>query len=174
MVAHPRCLPAGPQLAGRTEEFIGSWCAKHPDNRAKLVLATKVAGPMPVNFVVANREKTLSGNADENAPLPRLVPDQIRKALAASLVRLQTTYVDLLQLHWCVPSRCCLPRNFSRFAAGRIGTRRCGATTTMTKRPRAATSSSRDRRRSVCRSTTLCAAWASCWQLGKLRYAALL
>ena len=55
---------------------------------------------MPVNFVVANREKTLSGNADEDAPLPRLVPDQIRKALAASLARLQSTYVDLLQLHW--------------------------------------------------------------------------
>ena len=99
-MTHLQRLPAGPQLAGRTEEFIGSWLAKHPDNRAKLVLATKVAGPMPVNFVVANREKTLSGNADENAPLPRLVPDQIRKALAASLVRLQTTYVDLLQLHW--------------------------------------------------------------------------
>ena len=86
-MTHLQRLPAGPQLAGRTEEFIGSWLAKHPDNRAKLVLATKVAGPMPVNFVVANREKTLSGNADENAPLPRLVPDQIRKALAASLVR---------------------------------------------------------------------------------------
>jgi len=55
---------------------------------------------MPVNFVSAAREKALSGKADEAAPLPRLVPEQIKHALAASLARLQTTYVDLLQLHW--------------------------------------------------------------------------
>jgi aryl-alcohol dehydrogenase-like predicted oxidoreductase len=29
-----------------------------------------------------------------------LVPEQIKRALAASLVRLKTTYVDLYQLHW--------------------------------------------------------------------------
>ena len=93
-------VPPGPQYTGRTEEYIGSWTSKHPDNRAKLVLATKVAGPMPVNFVSAAREKALSGKADDAAPLPRLVPEQIKHALEASLARMQTSYVDLLQLHW--------------------------------------------------------------------------
>jgi aryl-alcohol dehydrogenase-like predicted oxidoreductase len=27
---------------GLTEQYIGSWVLKHPDNRAKLVIATKV------------------------------------------------------------------------------------------------------------------------------------
>jgi len=64
------------------------------------VIATKVAGPTPANFIPANREKTLSGEWDNSAPLPRLVPEQIKRALAASLVRLKTNYVDLYQLHW--------------------------------------------------------------------------
>lgn len=55
---------------------------------------------MPSNFVVANREKTLEGKADAGAPLPRLTPEQIRRAVAASLKRLRTDFVDLLQLHW--------------------------------------------------------------------------
>ena len=93
-------MPPGPQHTGRTEEYIGNWLAIHEGSREKIVLATKVAGPMPVNFVSANRAKALSGKADDAAPLPRLVPEQIKHALAASLVRLQTSYVDLLQLHW--------------------------------------------------------------------------
>ena len=85
---------------GRTEEIIGTWLAADPSRRDKVILATKVAGPTPANFIPANREKTLTGDAAPSAPLPRLVPDQIERALAASLVRLKTTYVDLYQLHW--------------------------------------------------------------------------
>jgi aryl-alcohol dehydrogenase-like predicted oxidoreductase len=60
----------------------------------------QVAGPTPRNFISSEREKTLTGEADPSAPLPRLVPDQVRRALAASLKRLKTSYVDLYQLHW--------------------------------------------------------------------------
>ena len=59
-----------------------------------------MAGPTPVNWIPANRDKTLTGAADESAPKPRLVPEQIKRALAASLKRLRTDYVDLYQLHW--------------------------------------------------------------------------
>ena len=60
---------------------------------------------MPVNFVSAARAKALTGKADAAAPLPRLAPDQIRHALDASLARMNTTYVDLYQLHWCARVR---------------------------------------------------------------------
>jgi aryl-alcohol dehydrogenase-like predicted oxidoreductase len=90
--------PADAKHTGRTEEIIGNWLQKHPERRRELVLATKVSGPMPVNFVSANREKALSGTADKDAPLPRLVPDQILHAVRASLARLKTGYIDLLQV----------------------------------------------------------------------------
>lgn len=51
------------------------------------------------NFVPANR--TVPPSPD--APNPRLTPEQIHAAVAGSLRRLQTDYVDLIQLHWCVP-----------------------------------------------------------------------
>lgn len=35
-------VPPGPQYVGRTEEIIGQWLEKHPEMRAKVVLATKV------------------------------------------------------------------------------------------------------------------------------------
>ena len=94
-------MPPDPKYGGATEEIIGNWLAKGgPDLRKKVVLATKVAGPTPSNWIPANREKTLVGAADESAPKPRLVPEQIRRALEASLARLKTDYVDLYQLHW--------------------------------------------------------------------------
>lgn len=93
-------VPPSACYCGRTEEIIGSWLAKNEDKRSSIVLATKVAGPMPANYIPANREKTIVGAADAAAPLPRHSPSQIKRALMASLVRLRTTYVDLYQLHW--------------------------------------------------------------------------
>lgn len=85
-----RYSAADAKYCGATETIIGNYLAKHPDARAKLVIATKVAGPMPSAFVAAARGKSLRGANDENAPLPRLIPEQIRDALNASLVRLKT------------------------------------------------------------------------------------
>ena len=93
-------MPPDVKYVGRTEEIIGSYLEKHPEARAKLVIATKVSGPTPGNFISANREKTLTGTADANAPLPRIKPEQIKRAVAASLVRMKTDYIDLYQLHW--------------------------------------------------------------------------
>lgn len=68
---------------GRTEEIIGEWFAKDPKNREKTVLATKVYGDMGADWPNTSKLSALN----------------IRRALDASLKRLQTDYVDLYQFH---------------------------------------------------------------------------
>ncbi|MCX3063616.1 aldo/keto reductase [Streptomyces beihaiensis] len=72
---------------GRTEEIVGNWFAKGGDRRDKTVIATKVYGNMA---------------ADGGAPWPnhdRLSAVNIRRAVDASLKRLQTDRIDIYQFH---------------------------------------------------------------------------
>ena len=71
---------------GRTEEIIGTWFAKG-GRRDKVVLATKVYGHMGGDGQPAwpNHDKLSAVN--------------IRRAVDASLKRLQTDYIDLYQFH---------------------------------------------------------------------------
>ena len=71
---------------GRTEEIIGSWFAKGGDRRDKVVLATKVYGNMAAD-----------GDAWPNHD--KLSALNIRRAVDASLKRLQTDHIDLYQFH---------------------------------------------------------------------------
>ncbi|MFD9082060.1 aldo/keto reductase [Streptomyces erythrochromogenes] len=71
---------------GRTEEIIGTWFAQGGRRREKTVLATKVYGSM-------SREGDTWPNED------RLSALNIRRAVDASLKRLQTDYIDLYQFH---------------------------------------------------------------------------
>ncbi|MEU6867813.1 aldo/keto reductase [Streptomyces sp. NPDC046876] len=71
---------------GRTEEIIGTWFAQGGRRREKTVLATKVYASM----------------APEGQPWPnydRLSALNIRRAVDASLKRLNTDYIDLYQFH---------------------------------------------------------------------------
>ncbi|MFE6894692.1 aldo/keto reductase [Streptomyces sp. NPDC057694] len=71
---------------GRTEEIIGTWFASGGGRRDKTVLATKVYGNM----------------AGDGQPWPnhdRLSAVNIRRAVDASLKRLQTDYIDIYQFH---------------------------------------------------------------------------
>lgn len=71
---------------GRTEEIIGSWLAQDSSRRDKIVLATKVYGNM--------------GSDGANWPNDdRLSALNIRRAVDASLRRLQTDHIDLYQFH---------------------------------------------------------------------------
>ncbi|MFJ3900214.1 aldo/keto reductase [Streptomyces sp. NPDC090025] len=72
---------------GRTEEIVGSWFAKDPANRDKVVLATKVYGNMAEG----------PGPAWPNHD--RLSAVNIRRAVEASLKRLGTDRIDLYQFH---------------------------------------------------------------------------
>ncbi|MFI8963858.1 aldo/keto reductase [Streptomyces sp. NPDC053493] len=71
---------------GRTEEIIGSWFAKDPSHRDKVVLATK-----------------MYGNMAEDAPAwpnhDKLSALNIRRAVEGSLKRLGTDRIDVYQFH---------------------------------------------------------------------------
>ncbi|MEU1178212.1 aldo/keto reductase [Streptomyces sp. NPDC005820] len=71
---------------GRTETIIGNWFAKGGERRDKVVLATKVYGNMAAD-----------GDAWPNHD--KLSAVNIRRAVDASLQRLQTDYIDLYQFH---------------------------------------------------------------------------
>ncbi|MER6463036.1 aldo/keto reductase [Streptomyces sp. NPDC048409] len=71
---------------GRTEEIIGSWFAKSPAHRDKVVLATKVYGNMAAE-----------GDAWPNHD--KLSAVNIRRAVDASLKRLGTDHIDVYQFH---------------------------------------------------------------------------
>ncbi|MEU5974455.1 aldo/keto reductase [Streptomyces sp. NPDC047315] len=68
--------------AGETEQIIGSWLAKDPARRDRIVLATKVYGMM---------------GREPNAG--RLSAIHIKKACEDSLRRLGTDHLDVLQVH---------------------------------------------------------------------------
>lgn len=83
-------VPPRGETQGRTEQYIGTWLKK-TGKRQDLILATKVAGPGPKDWIGHIRGG------------PKLHAKHIQQALETSLKRLQTDYVDLYQVHW--PSR---------------------------------------------------------------------
>tara|TARA_B110000438_G_scaffold84144_1_gene83768 strand:+ start:2358 stop:3395 length:1038 start_codon:yes stop_codon:yes gene_type:complete len=77
-------VPPKEETFGHTEKIIGNWFKKNK-KRDKVILATKVAGPM---------RPYLRGGGNQYDK------KNITEALNGSLKRLQTDYVDLYQLHW--------------------------------------------------------------------------
>jgi aryl-alcohol dehydrogenase-like predicted oxidoreductase len=77
-------VPPRAETYGHTEIIIGNWFKK-TKKRDKVILGTKVAGPM---------REYLRGGAN-NYGLEKMT-----EAINDSLKRLQTDYIDLYQLHW--------------------------------------------------------------------------
>ncbi len=77
-------VPPKKETFGHTEIIIGNWFKK-TKKRDKVILATKVAGPM---------RAYLRGGGNNYGI------EKITEAINDSLKRLQTDYIDLYQLHW--------------------------------------------------------------------------
>lgn len=77
-------VPANARTQGRTEQIVGTWLERQ--DRAQLVVASKVAGP-------GRRDWIRNGRTD-------LTRDVIAEACQTSLTRLRTDYLDLYQIHW--------------------------------------------------------------------------
>ncbi|MEM6414434.1 MAG: aldo/keto reductase [Pseudomonadota bacterium] len=79
-------IPPKPETQGESERIVGRWI-KERGLRDKIILATKVAGRSPMQWLRRGRNTELSKS-------------QIRFAVDRSLQNLQTDYIDLYQTHW--------------------------------------------------------------------------
>jgi len=80
-------FPTTEETYGATESIIGNWLSKR-NNRDKVVIATKVAGPCRQWMPYLRNASTC------------LDKKNIISAIEGSLRRLQTDYIDLYQTHW--------------------------------------------------------------------------
>lgn len=80
-------IPPKPETAGSTERIIGTWFESR-GTRDKIILASKVAGSSGMSWLRDKNENT------------HLTKAQMTEALDKSLKRLQTSHIDLYQLHW--------------------------------------------------------------------------
>ncbi|KAL8486633.1 hypothetical protein ACS0TY_023359 [Phlomoides rotata] len=80
-------VPPRGETQGRTDLYIASWLKNQP--RDKVILATKVSG-------YSERSPYLR----DNGKVVRVDSANIRESVEKSLKRLNTDYIDLLQIHW--------------------------------------------------------------------------
>ena len=78
-------VPPKKETFGSTEIIIGNWF-KERKNRQKVVLATKVVGRSGMKWFRGKET--------------RINKEQIKIAIEGSLIRLNTDYIDLYQIHW--------------------------------------------------------------------------
>ncbi|KAL8151431.1 hypothetical protein V2J09_021239 [Rumex salicifolius] len=80
-------VPQRAETQGRSEVFLGRWIKDRRISRDRIVLATKVAGPSGQMSWIRGGPECLDLR-------------NISEAIDNSLLRLQTDYIDLYQIHW--------------------------------------------------------------------------
>lgn len=85
-------VPTRPETQGRSEEIIGTWMKNR--RRNEVIIFGKVTGPSPKPWIPLRR------HPPQPAAVTRMDAASIRGAVEASLRRLQTDYIDLIELHW--------------------------------------------------------------------------
>tara|TARA_A100001037_G_C15105795_1_gene616362 strand:- start:378 stop:1769 length:1392 start_codon:yes stop_codon:yes gene_type:complete len=80
-------VPADATTQGKTDEYVGRWLKRQ--KREDFVVMTKVAG---------RSQMALRGRAEDEEN--RMTAKQMERSVECSLERLQTEYIDVLQLHW--------------------------------------------------------------------------
>lgn len=80
-------VPTRPETYNATEKIIGNWFASRPGARARMQVATKVAGPS------RGMDWVRKGS-------PNVTPAELMAACDDSLKRLKTEVIDLYQIHW--------------------------------------------------------------------------
>ncbi|CAJ1948307.1 unnamed protein product [Cylindrotheca closterium] len=93
---YPVPLTAPEWRAGATEEIIGEYIKKIGSERDELVIASKIAGFLPNSAIAAARTVPPT----DPPPNGRLDDKSVKMACDASLRRLQTDRIDLMQIHW--------------------------------------------------------------------------
>lgn len=83
-------------VPGTSERYIGAWLATNVELRPKLIIATKVAGYLASTVIPGHRHDP----PRKEMSSARLDRESILTACEGSLRRLQTNYIDILQLHW--------------------------------------------------------------------------
>ncbi|XP_042987840.1 protein tas-like isoform X5 [Carya illinoinensis] len=80
-------VPQRAETQGRSEEYLGRWVRNRKISRDRVVLATKVTGPSGQMTWIRGGPMCLDAW-------------NITKAIDNSLLRMQTDYIDLYQIHW--------------------------------------------------------------------------
>ena len=68
-------VPMKPETRGKTSQIIGEWLLKSK-KRSKVIIADKVAGASPMNWMRPNGEKTSLNKINEMKPVIK-IPDAI-------------------------------------------------------------------------------------------------